>query len=119
MRLSNYNDRLLAYIAALDLEHEYAVDDPTNIRKLAFGRVETIIADLASTLHFARRHGLKIHPILPPYSFNRFYESFHSGKLDIQRQFDRMFAELLEEGFVDVVYKQHLGVSYSDLLAID
>ena len=115
----NYGDQPLAHIAALGLKHEYGVDDPTNIRKLAFGRVETIIADLASTLHFVRQHGLKIHPILPPYSFDRLYESFHNGKRDIQSQFDHMFATLLEEGFVDAVYQQYLGINYSDLLDID
>ena len=115
----NYNDRLLAHITALGLQHEYAVDDPTNIQKLAFGRVETVIADLASTLHFVRHHKLKIHPILPPYSFDRLYGSFHGGKRDIQRQFDHMFATLLEEGFVDAVYQQYLGINYSDLLDID
>lgn len=112
----NYGSSLLDYLDVLNLQQEMAVDDPTNIRKLAFGRVNVIIADLASTLHFSRRHGLSIRPILPPFSYDRLYASFSQDKVEIQHQFDQIFTELLNDGFIDTVYQQHLGTSYSEIL---
>ena len=76
------------------------------IRTLSAGRVAAIIADLASTLHFARKNELEIRPILPSYSADRLYTSFNKDKAALQRTFDRAFHDLMAEGFVDRIYRE-------------
>lgn len=115
----NYSGSLLAYLDDLKLQREMTIDDPTNIRKLAFGRVNVIIADFASTLLFARQHRLKISPILPPFSYDPLYVSFSQDKSEIQHRFDQSFSELLKDGSIDAVYQQYLGTGYSKLMKQD
>lgn len=115
----NYSGPLLAYLDDLKLQREMTIDDPTNIRKLAFGRVKVIIADFASTLLFARQHSLKISPILPPFSYDHLYASFSQDRAEIQRRFDQSFSELLKDGSIDAVYQQYLGTGYSEMLRQD
>lgn len=109
----NYTDRLLEQFEKLGLTVVYGTDDPTNIRDLARGKLDAAVGDLASTFAYAREHGLKVHPILPPFSVDLLFVSFNREKPELQRRFDRAFADLLEQGFVDDVYKRHIGATYA------
>lgn len=109
-----YNDRLLAHLKTLNLELVYGVDEPTIIRDLAQGQLDTVVADLASTFVFVRQQKIKAHPILPPFSVDKLYLSFNAAKPELQRDFDRIFAELLAQGYVDEVYQQWIGTTYSN-----
>lgn len=111
-----YDERLQAHIKNLELEVVWGVDDQTIVRDMAQGRVDAAVADLASTFTLVREENLKAHPILPPFTFDRLYASFYSGKPDLQREFDRAFAQLMEQGYVDEVYKKTLGITYSSFV---
>ena len=58
-------------------------------------------------------------PILPPFSVDQLFVSFNQEKAEIHRQFDQMFTELQKERFIDTVYRQYPGTSYSELLKIN
>lgn len=111
-----YSDALTGKIKDLDLIVDPAVDDPTNIRKLAFKRVDAIVGDTVGTLHFARQHSLNIRPIQPPVSFDRLYASFNREKTDLHAEFDRVLQTLVDEGAVDEIYRKYLGTGYSDMV---
>lgn len=111
----SYDDKTTGAIEALDATVAFAVDDPTNIRKLAFGRVDAIIADLASTLHFAQTNKLEIQPILPPVYVEPLYVSFNKDRAPLMARFDAAFRRLLDEGFADTVYARYLGMTFSEL----
>lgn len=108
-----YDDRLMAQLEELGAEVLRGEDDGTIVRDLAKGRYEAAVADLASTFFLAQKENLKIHPILPPFSEEMLYTSFYTGKPELQREFDRAFAQLLESGFVDEVYQQYIGTTFS------
>lgn len=109
----NYDERLHAHLRDLDAEVVRGIDDPTIIRDLATGKLDASVADLASTFYVARKENLNIVPILPPFSEDRLYTSFYAGRPEVQREFDRAIAQLLENGFVDEVYKKYIGISFS------
>ena len=83
---------------------------------LAFGRVDAIIADLVSTLSFAREHGLSIHPLIPDHSVDRLYPSFNPERPDLHRALDAALADLIDDGTVDRAYRNHLGVGFEDVV---
>lgn len=111
-----YADSLMAHIDSLGLEVVRGADDPSNIRDLVSGRVDAVVADLASTFVYTNENKLQVHPILPPFSVDRLYASFNRERLTLQQEFDRAFAQLLDQGFVDEVYKAHIGTTYSSFI---
>ena len=111
-----YDERLLAHIKNLELKVVWGGDDQTIVRDLAAGKVDAVIADLASTFIFVREENLDVHPILPPFTFDKLYASFNSEKTDLQREFDRAFAQLIEQGYVNEVYEKILGTTYSSFI---
>lgn len=115
----SYDTKTMSALSALAVELSWAVDDPTNIRKLAFARVDAIIADLTSTLHFSRANKVDIRPILPPIYIEPLFVSFNNGRTDLQRRFDESVKKLIDEGFVDAVYKRHIGKTYGEMHSND
>ncbi len=113
-----YPDALADTLRSPHYEIEYSVDDPVNVRKLAFNRVDTIIADFISTSEFARENGLKIRPLLPSHSFDRLYVSFRKDKSVLHSKIDTAIATLIAEGFVGKLYRKRFNVSFDELLDI-
>lgn len=113
----NYADSLLAQLESLQARIVRGADDPSNIRALADGEFDAAVADLASTFAFTREHDLPVHPILPPFSVDLLYVSFNREKVELQREFDRAFARLIEQGVVDEIYVEHIGTPYSSFSA--
>lgn len=111
-----YNERILAHIKGLRLEIVRGTDDLTILRDMAQGRVDAAVADLASTFIVVREQNLKAHPILPPFSFDQLYASFHRGNPDLQRDFDQAFAKLIEQGYVDELYTKVIGTPYTSFV---
>ena len=115
----NYSDRLFKLFEDLKMTVVRGQDDPSNISELAAGRVDAVVADLASTFVLTRENDVKVHPILPPYSFDRLYASFNKNRAGVHREFDQVLARLLESGFVDQVYMDSIGTSYSSFSNIE
>lgn len=109
----HYDDRLMTQLKDLGADVVRGADDGTIVRDLMRGRHDAAVVDLASTFYLAQQENLKIHPILPPFSEDMLYASFYAGRPELQREFDRSFARLLESGFVDEVYQQFIGTSFS------
>ena len=112
----NYDARLLQHIDDLGMTVVRGRDDPTNIRDLAAGRYDAVVADLASTFAYSRENDLAVHPILPPFSFDRLYLTFNRDRNDAHREFDRAIVTLLETGVVDEIYQRMIGIPYSSFV---
>lgn len=112
----NYDDRLMAQLEDLDMRVIRGKDDPTNVRDLAMGKYDAVIADLASTFVYSRDNDLAIHPILPPFSYDRLYLSFNRDRVEAQRDFDRAIGKLLESGAVDDIYERLIGTPFSSFV---
>lgn len=111
-----YPDALYGDMTKGGLTYEYSVDDAANVRMLAFGRVDAIVADLVSTLSFAREHGLSIHPLYPDHSVDRLYPSFNPDRADLHQALDAALADMIDDGTVDRAYRNHLGVGFEDVV---
>lgn len=111
----SYDQRLLVHIENLSLEVVTGSDDSTNLRSLARGEVDAVITDLASGFVLVEQESLTAHPILPPFTYEKLYASFHRGIPDLQRRFDGAISELIKQGYVDEIYQRFLGVTYSSL----
>ncbi len=96
---------------------DYSVDDDTNLRKLAAGRVDAIVADLVSTVRAAESAKLGVRPLLPSHSVDRLYPSFNEKRGAVQKRFDAALAEMQAEGYFAAVYREMLGVDFDELLA--
>lgn len=110
----NYGETLDRLLAASGIKKDYSKDDPVNIRKLAFGRVDVIIADYLSTMDFAKKNDLSIVPLLPSHSFDRLYPSFNKNKSDLHKRINSALRAMIADGTIDAIYKRLVGVSYSD-----
>lgn len=110
-----YPDSLWTDIKAGGAQVEYSVDDGTNIRKLAFGRVDAIVGDFASTMLFVRENNLNLRALVPMHSADRLYPSFNAGRGDKHKAIDRALQEMIEDGFIDRIYENHLGARYSEM----
>lgn len=109
-----YPDRLMEQLQASELEIDHSVDDATNIRKLAFGRVDSIIGDFVGTLLFAREHSLNIHPLVPNHSFDRLYPSFNKTQAGVQQKIDKSIAGMIADGSADKIYRKHIGIGFDE-----
>ncbi len=110
-----YPDSLTADIGAAGLTIEYSVDDETNLRKLAFGRVDAVVGDLVSTTVLIRDRGLtNLRPILPSHSADRLYPSFARDRKAAHAAFDSALEAMMQDGFIDSVYEKHIGLRFSD-----
>ncbi len=112
----NYDNRLMAQLEDLNMQVVRGKDDPTNVRDLAAGKYDVAIADLASTFAYSRDNNLAIHPILPPFSYDRLYLSFNRDLAETQREFDRAISQLLESGAVDEIYERLIGTPFSSFV---
>jgi polar amino acid transport system substrate-binding protein len=111
-----YPDSLVEDLKRAEVVVDYAVDDATNIRKLAFNRIDAIVADFASTVLFVKENNLKLRALSPTHSADKLYPSFNGGRLDIQQLIDRALGQMIADGFVDQVYRDHLGVGMDELM---
>ncbi len=102
-------------IGKAEITVDFSVDDETNIRKLAFGRVDVIVADFANTTAVARKKNLKIRALMPHHSLDRLYPSFNPSQIRNQRKINRALEQLLQEGFIDTVYYEYLGMTFRDM----
>lgn len=96
---------------------DYSVDDETNMRKLAAGRVDAIVADLVSTKLAAEKQGLALRAVLPSHSFDALYPSFNKDKPALQSRINAALDAMRKDGFVARVYRERLNLNYEDLFA--
>lgn len=111
----NYNPALLQLIERHHIMHQEAKDDPTNVKKLAFRRVDAIIGDKVSTAYFAKQHGLELRAIDSPVKADKLYVSFNDSLANLQRSFDGVLKDLKADGFVDRAYTSYLGEHWSEV----
>lgn len=110
-----YPEALLAALQGAGVAIDYAVDDATNIRKLAFGRVAAIVGDFGSTMLVVRDKGLKLRPLTPTHSSDQLYPSFNPARGDAHKAIDAALEAMLRDGTVERVYRSHLGVGFGEL----
>ncbi len=114
-----YSQSVQDLIDELKLSSETAMDDQGNLRKIAFKRVDTGIADLVSTFDIIKQRQFNLRPILPPVSVDKLYLSFSRQRTEVQKKYNQQFEDLIAEGFVDKVYQRYIGESFSDLVKKD
>lgn len=105
-----YGEALDALFAASGAPIDEAVDDGTNLRKLAFRRVDVVVADFASTLVFARDEGLSLRPLKPTHSVDRLYTSFNPQREALMERLDEALRDMCEEGWIEAQYVATLGI---------
>ena len=111
-----YPDGFLDLLKTKSMPLEYSVDDEQNIQKLAFSRVDAIVADFVSTLLFARERGLKIRALVPAHSFDRLYPSFSREREELHRLIDRSLDEMMKDGSINRIYRAQIGIGIDEAL---
>jgi len=95
---------------------DYSVDDDMNVRKLAGGRVDAIVADLVSTLRIAKSRDVKLRALQPSHSLDRLYPSFNAQRGDQQTLIDKALQEMTDDGYIEDVYRTMLGLDFRTVL---
>lgn len=106
-----YPNELLEGLSAVNADIDYAIDDQTNIRKLAIGRIDVIVADHVSTKWFSRKNSLRIRPLSPDHSSDYLYASFNKKHPKLQKRIDAAIREMIDEGAVERIYAKYIGNS--------
>lgn len=104
-----YPEDLMAKITGAGMIIDRSVDEATAIRKLAFGRVDAIVADRIVTRHFANRHNLALRALVPDHSSDMLYMSFNSEKAGLRDRIDTALAGMKRDGTIRDVFVRHLG----------
>jgi len=104
-----YPASLLADVAANGLTVDYSVDDGANVRKLAFGRVDVIVADRISTRWMLRQDAIELRPLAPDHSADTLYPSFNPAFRERHRRIDAALAEMRQAGEIDAVIRKYVG----------
>lgn len=97
---------------------DYSIDDDMNLRKLAGGRVDAIVGDLVSTLRIAQSLGLSLRPLHPSHSLDRLYPSFNGEREEMHQRIDKALREMIDDGYIENVYRNMLGLDYRTVLGI-
>jgi polar amino acid transport system substrate-binding protein len=95
---------------------DFSVDEQTMLRKLATERVDAVVADLVSTTRNASMNKLAVRPLLPSHSVDRLYPSFHKNRRELHARIDAALRQMLDDGFIDAVYQELLGIDASTVL---
>lgn len=111
----NYPQELMDEFKRVDARVEFALDDETNLRKLAFGRVSAIVADFASTLLVTRNKNLNVRAISPTHSSDHLFPSFYKERQAEQAKINAAIEALIDDGTVNKIYQKHLGVEFGEL----
>ncbi len=106
----SYPDDLLNGLKTAEAAIDYAVDDQANIRKLAFGRVDAIVADHVSTLWFAGRNNLKVRALAPDHSSDPLYPSFSQKRPDLHGRIEGALRDMMDDGTVKRMYSTHVHI---------
>lgn len=111
-----YPATMLDAFVEYEIDIAYSVDDAANVRQLAYGRVDAIVGDFVGTLLYADENDLAIRPLFPSHSVDRLYPSFNTDLPEMQRAFDAVIQQMLDDGTIDTIYQQHIGVSFSEVV---
>lgn len=110
-----YPADLLGILSKAQVTIDYSVDDGTNIRKLAFGRVDAIVADYANTKFLTHTKNLTIRALAPTHSSDNLYPSLNSALTVEHAALNAALEALLRDGTVDQIYRDHLGIGFDEL----
>jgi ABC-type amino acid transport substrate-binding protein len=101
--------------AASYLAKEEANDDATNLRKLAYGRIDLAVIDRRVAEHLIRTdypgYAAKIEPMDPPLADNPLYIAFSKKAPHLQRSraaFNQGLASLRAKGAIDQLYERYI-----------
>ncbi|MDP6474241.1 MAG: transporter substrate-binding domain-containing protein [Alphaproteobacteria bacterium] len=111
-----YPESLMAVVERAGMAIDYAVDDGNNLRKLAFGRVDVIVADMFGTLHVVRENDLRVRRLLPAHSVDSLYPSFGPRRQALQVRVNAMLEIMLADGFIDKLYFRYFDVGFQDAM---
>ena len=106
-----YPDDLIRAIEANGLTIDYSVDDEANLRKLAFKRVDVIVADRVSTLWRLQRQDLRLRPLDPDHSADRLYPSFNKAFGERQRKIDEAIQKMQADGELQRIFESYVNAA--------
>jgi polar amino acid transport system substrate-binding protein len=109
----NYPAALMAMFRSANTKIEMARDDLTNLRKLAFGRTDAVVADETNGRYLAMNHSLDVRPLLPAHSADRLFVSFNRDRKAMHSAIDGEIGRMIVDGTVNRIYKRYVGSAAS------
>lgn len=114
-----YGDALDRLFADSGATIEEAVDDGTNIRKLAYGRTDIIVADFVSTHIFAADNQLDLRALQPAHSLDRLYPSFNPARRETMAAIDTALQSMCADGWIERAYEAQIGIGFDSITGDD
>ena len=88
-----------------------------NIRKASAGRIDVTVEDIPWTLIKAKSEGLDVKVLEPTLAADPQYSYFNPDRADLAEALGAELQKLLDDGTVDSVYQDYLGVSFTEVMA--
>jgi polar amino acid transport system substrate-binding protein len=107
----NYPAPLIKIFRDAKSRTEISLDDLINLRKLAFGRVDAVVADRTNGLYLARKHSFALRPLAPAHSSDRLYVSFNMDRAKLHEAVDRAIGDMLKDGTIAKIYTDYIGAA--------
>ena len=93
-----------------------ALNEENMFSMLNKGRFNYAFSDIRSTQSISKKMGIKLKPLTPPVVTDTFYLGFSPNNKALAKRYDAIIGEMIEEGFLDKVYKKYLSKTYKDML---
>ena len=84
-------------------------------RMLAEQRIDFAMVDEASAPLLTPQLEVDFKPLDPPVFIQELSLGFHPSNRDLMERYDRAISEMIQDGTLDELYRQHLPYSYSEI----
>lgn len=92
--------------------------DEKILHAIKIKRYDYALIDVFSAPILAKKVGIDIKLLKPAVDSTNLYLAFGPKKANLVKQFGETIKEMIQEGIMDIIYRKHIGMSYSDVLKI-
>lgn len=95
---------------------EFANTDEQMLKKLQKNRYDYVVLDIFAAPILAKQVDIELKRLNPLMDVTMLYLVFGKHQADLAKRYDQVIGALIQEGFLDTIYKKYLPYSYADLM---
>jgi ABC-type amino acid transport substrate-binding protein len=97
------------------MKKDEVVEADANLRKLDAGRIDVSFDDPIWTMIEAKKNKYKLKALSPLLAADPNYLEFNGKHKELAKKYDAKAAELIKSGLLDKLYKQHVGMTMTEV----
>lgn len=82
---------------------------------LRSGRIDAAVADYFTYSAMPKEANYRLRYLMPPFALKKRYFIFSPGKENLKQNFDKQLKALLDNGFIDGLYRDKTGSTFKEM----